>query len=345
MAVLDSIYNTIAGNIESLITGKYAAIVGLVEGPLQAGLAINLIVCGYAIMRGIANEPWGAYLTTWFKAYLVILAATTSFGPWAATEAQRLPDQLVSALGGSSIAGQFDQFIQTTSKAAEAVSAQAEDWTINLGPGISFTIPDPIAAILYYVVLFFAYVVAAIALVFALFVKFGLAVSIAVGPIFVGLLMFNSTSGFFSSWLGAILNYAIQSAALALVFQFVVGTVFSFIGIVQADGAGAAAVYGALLLQLVIIFVGGFLIVQTSAIASSLAGGGGGASGSALVNAIIPSPRSSGRAVLGAARSVRRATGRRLQGSNAGGPGPTQTTERSSTGITSLRGASSTGPR
>lgn len=348
MAVLESIYNSIAGNIDSLVTGKYSAIVEIVQGPLQVGLAINLIVCGYAIMRGISNEPWGAYLATWFKAYLVIVAATSNFGPWAATLAQDLPDQLVAALGGTNIAGQFDAFVQSTSSAAFSLVSKSKPLIDKL-PLLGIPLPDLYAYLLYFVILIVAYLAAAIALVLALFVKFGLAVTVAVGPIFVGLLMFSSTSGFFSSWLSAVLNYAIQGAALALSFTFVSGTVWAFAAKISATGDARIAIYLALILQLVIVLVGGFLILQTSAIANALAGGGGGASGTQFVSSVLPSPGAAGRFATGAARlgarvaaSAARLGARGLRaGSSAAASGARAAARSASGGISRLRGASS----
>lgn len=346
MAVLDSIYNTIAGNIDSLVTGKYAAIVGLIEGPLQVGLAINLIVCGYAIMRGISNEPWGAYLTTWFKAYLVILAATSNFGPWAATLAQNLPDQLVSALGGTNIAAQFDAFVQNTASASYSLVLTAKPYVEEL-PVLGIPLPDLFAYFLYFLVLIGAYLGASIALVLALFLKFALAITIAVGPIFVGLLMFNSTSGMFFGWLQSALNYSIQSAALALSFVFVTGTVWSFASNVSAAGDSRTAIYLALIFQLAIVLIGAFLVLQASTIAASF--GGGAASGAGLVSAVLPSSRTSRRLAAAGTRLASRgsaALGRGgIRTARAAATGAGNATRAAASGITSLRGASSSAPR
>src|SRR3546814_4570840 len=65
---------------------------------------------GYAIMRGVSNEPFGNYLSTWLKSYLVIIAATSSLAPAIASAAQSLPDQLAAALGGN-MATSFDSFV------------------------------------------------------------------------------------------------------------------------------------------------------------------------------------------------------------------------------------------
>src|SRR3546814_6502895 len=78
------------GQITGALAGRYAAVQGLVEAPLHTAMAINLIIVGYAIMRGVSNEPFGNYLSTWLKSYLVIIAATSSLAPAIASAAQSL---------------------------------------------------------------------------------------------------------------------------------------------------------------------------------------------------------------------------------------------------------------
>lgn len=336
VAMFDSIYNAIAGNIDGLISGKYSAVVGMVSGPLHTAMAINLMVCGFAIMRGVSNEPWGAYLTTYFKAYMVIMAATSNFGPWAASLAQSLPDQLVGALGGTSIGGQFDTFIETVSAAAHGLATSAPKWNWDLGIA-SFETDDWGALFLYFCVVIATYISAAVAMVMALFIKFGLAVTIAVGPIFVGMLMFNSTSGLFFSWVGAVLNLAIQSAAIALAFVFVSGSVWSYAANAGAAGGDWLAIYSALIFQVAIVLVGAFLFLQASAIGSFA--GGGGATGSPLVSAVLPSSRSLGRWARGGGRAIGGTRG--ALGSAGAAWGRARERAWNPAGITRLRGASS----
>ena len=107
---LDAIYNTLEGQITGTLAGKYAAVTGLVSAPLQTAMAINLVIVGFAVMRGISNEPFGNYLGTWLKCYLVILAATSSLASQIASAAQNAPDLLSGALGGN-LSTSFDTFV------------------------------------------------------------------------------------------------------------------------------------------------------------------------------------------------------------------------------------------
>ena len=104
---LDAIYNMIEGQITGTLAGKYAAVQGLVAAPLQTAMLINLVIVGYAVMRGVSQEPFGNYLATWLKCYLVIVAATSSIAPQIAAAAQAAPDQLAGALGGGALNASF----------------------------------------------------------------------------------------------------------------------------------------------------------------------------------------------------------------------------------------------
>jgi type IV secretion system protein VirB6 len=278
--------------MENIWTG-FNTISGLVAGPLQTAMAINLMICGFAIMRGIVNEPWGAYLSTWLRAELVILAATSSFGPWLGSVAWGLPDQFAAAIGGGAIGGSFDTFIDTVSSSAWAAAEAAPKWKIDFGLD-TFEVQDIFASVLALIVVVCAWIAAAIAMIMALFTKFALAVTIAVGPIFVAGLIFNSSSGMFFSWLGAVINSAINAAAVAAALTFVTNTVWSFATLASAEGSSGVYVYGLLIAQSIIAIVGGMLVMQASSIASFA--GGGGASGNSLVSAVMPSQRTIGRA-------------------------------------------------
>ena len=284
---LDAIYTMLQGEITGTLSGKYAAVQGLVSGPLQTAMAINLVICGYAIMRGVSNEPFGSYLGTWLKAYLVIMAATSSLAPQIAAAAQSLPDQLSSAMGGGALSASFDTFVHNAVEPAKTINNSMPPWEINLGL-TTLTVPNLATGLMVMLVIVVAYLIAAIAMTMVLFVKLGLFVTIATMPIFVGALIFPSSSGLFFSWLGATLNYAIQTAAIAVVLVFVVNLIGAIPAAVGVGASGTTwAALEAMALQLVALFIGGFLIMQAQSIGSFA--GGGGASAAGFLAALYPS--------------------------------------------------------
>jgi type IV secretion system protein VirB6 len=204
------------------------------------------------------------------------------------------------------MAGAFDAHIGEVSNAAFSLAQSAPKWTWLAG------IPDLFALLLATVVTMLAYFSAAIGLTMALITKVSLAVIIAVGPIFVGALMFNSSSGMFFNWLGAALGAAISSASVAAIYAFVSGMIWSLEG--TGAGSGQFEVYLGLIQMAVISFIGGYLLLQAPNIANI--GGSGGASGGGLVSMMMPtnSMRQIGNytrgKVGGAARSGVKAAGR-----------------------------------
>lgn len=339
--MLDQIYNMLEGQITGTLAGKYAAVQGLVAAPLQTAMLINLVIVGYAVMRGVSQEPFGNYLATWLKCYLVIVAATSSIAPQIAAAAQAAPDQLAAALGGGALNASFDSFVQNAVEPALTIHESMEPW-FTATSWIPITVPNLATGAMVIIILLVSYLIAAIALVTVLFIKFGLFVTIATMPIFVGALIFPSSSGLFFSWLGAVLNYAIQTAAVALALVLVMAVVAAIPGSLQVGAGGDfwTAII-AMVSQLVIVIVGGFLILQAQSIGSFA--GGGGSSGAGFLSALYPSTlqrslmRSINRSPRTAARGVGNAAGWSLR---------TQSQQRqsfinSARGRTSMGGASS----
>lgn len=283
---LDAIYNMLEGQITGTLAGKYAAVMAFVSTPLQTAMAINLVIVGFAVMRGVSNEPFGNYLSTWLKCYLVILAATSSLAPQIASAAQQAPDQLASALGGGPLAASFDAFVKNAVGPALKIHNSMAPW-VEATRWIPVTIPNLATGFMVIVILLLAYIIAAIALAVVLFIKFGLFVTIATMPIFVGALIFPSSSGLFFSWLGAILNYAIQTAAVSIALLFVVALVNSIPNSVGVGSGGDTwTALMAMALQLVAVLVGGFIVLQAQSIGSFA--GGGGSSAAGFLSAIYP---------------------------------------------------------
>lgn len=288
---IDSLYTTLNSQLVETLSGKYSAVISMVSGPLQIAMAINLVVVGFAVMRGISQEPFGAYLGTWLKCYLVILAATSSIAPQIAAAAQAFPDQLAAAVGGGAINISFDAFVDKALKAALDIHGQQEPW-LDI-PSIGIVIPQPYTLLMAAIIAGVGYIVAGLAMVMVIFAKFGLFITIALMPIFVGALIFPSSSGLFFSWLGAVLNYSVNIVAVTLALSVSNHIMNDISGSISGAGGGAidaAAALGAGLaaqaLILGMMVVAAFLVMQAASIASFA--GGGGASGAGFLSALFP---------------------------------------------------------
>ncbi len=98
-----------------------------------------------------------------------------------------------------------------------------------------------------------------------------LAVLLALGPLFIGLLMFDATRRYFEAWLAQLANYALITILTVLVAALLLQIVESYAVQTAARGAAIATVDA---LNMVLVAVLVFLLLrQIMPIASALAGG------------------------------------------------------------------------
>lgn len=98
-----------------------------------------------------------------------------------------------------------------------------------------------------------------------------LAVLLALGPLFIGLLLFDATRRFFEAWLAQLANYALITILTVLVAALLLQVVASYAAQTAARGAAIVTVDA---LNMVLVAVLVFLVMrQVMPIAAALAGG------------------------------------------------------------------------
>lgn len=287
----------------TLVVGKYATIAGMVRGPLILSAAIYIAVVGFAIMRGIVSEGWSALMASGLKLALIIAAATGSYGSWVAASANELPNSFSAALGGSAVGGQiFDSFVLEIRSNAKAVVLSAPKVEI---PVLGYTFVDPVLSLLSAATTITAYVVAGFGLALLLFAKLALGIVLVFGPLFVALLVFDSTRGLFFGWLSQVLNFVLLTAVLTVMVTFVSGTVLVITqrmgAAIPTGGENTSAYVEILAAQIGIMILGGIFFLQAPGLASGIAGGGA-AGFASFASAVLPG-RHTARAVTAAGRS------------------------------------------
>src|SRR5699024_3248594 len=121
-----------------------------------------------------------------------------------------------------------------------------------------------------YIVAFICYLGTAALTLFAavllMIAKIAMAVLLVVGPVFILLLMFNSTKRYFSMWLGQTLNYVLSYvltvAVISLLFYFVSEYLDAMLGHTDVDSFAASAQL------LVMCGIGIIILRQVAGIAS-----------------------------------------------------------------------------
>lgn len=291
---MDDLFTTFYAQADALIltlvVDKYAAVADMVRGPLLLSAAIYIAVVGFAVMRGIVSEGWGALMASGFKLALIIAAATGSYGSWIAASANELPNSFSAALGGNAVGGAaFDDFVEEVRSNASDVAAAAPK-LFEDNPMFG-TVADPVLTFAELLVTVTAYVVAGFGLALVLFTKLALGIVLVFGPLFVAFLVFDSTRGLFFGWLSQALNFVILTAVVTVMVTFVSGTVLVVsqqMGAAIPPGVPNASPYIEILAaQIGIMILGGIFFLQAPGLASGIAGGGAAGFGQ-FVSAVLP---------------------------------------------------------
>lgn len=269
--VFSAIYTALRDALDGIVVANYTALIDFVDGPLQAAIAIYIILLGYAVMRGAIQYPFREVV---YRALLLTLLyglATNLYGAWIADLIiTGAPDELAGAIGGGDVdsAGEFfDLLLARGFEVADQISAQADVEAENDGQFINVGLTMK-SAFLIILVLISAIVCSAIGFVVLVFSIFALALLAIVGPIFVALLIFDSTRSFFFGWLGQVMNFLmlllfalILTVIVVSVSETVMATALS-IEDVTASAATAMAFY----------VIAGFFFFQIPTIAAGVAG-------------------------------------------------------------------------
>ena len=182
---------------------------GYVAGPIAVLGTISFVAMGAVLLRGMSEIPLAKFVQTAALLALVFAVAGTAghYNTYLADHLRAFPDELLGDLRRD------QRHWRTTPPSARVlddVGDQAMTGISAIWSAGGFTDPGPslFAAVLFVIFLIFG-VAAVIALATA---KIGLSLVVAVGPLMILGLLFQSTREYFTKWL----SYGIQFAFLAM---------------------------------------------------------------------------------------------------------------------------------
>ena len=276
MDFTDHVFTTMFEALNSAlvgIVGKYAAVIGIVSPALRIGIVIYISLLGYAIMRGAVQYPFREYVYRGVQLAFLYFAVTSLYGTQIGIFALGgLPSQFATALGGADVGGLggfYDKLAGSGFTAANTMRDIAKTYQETQGtlPDVGYAV---LSGFLVVLVMVATLLCAAIGFVITAFGLFALALLSVVGPLFVAALLFESTRGYFFSWLGACINYL-----MLIVFALVLTLFLTQVGesilttISENDEIGQAAIK-----VLAFYALGFFFFLQIPMLAASLGGGG-----------------------------------------------------------------------
>lgn len=267
----DSLAN-LTNNYVETASGSLATALGPIA---LAGITLFVMVYGFMVIGGKVQAPITDFAAKAVK--MIIIAGIALNGgvymSWVVASINGFEQLLVSAmsLSGAPTAGNIyqslDEAIGRGAAVANVAFEQAADADFyDLSGGFIWTV---IGIIIYlgmtaFFLLGGAYIV---------IVKFGLAIVLALGPVFLLSLLWAPTAGFFDRWVSQVVTYILSITIVTIVLTMgiaIFDQLLSSTDLLAQENPAFAA------LQILLVgAVLGFIVVSTGSLAAGLAGGSG----------------------------------------------------------------------
>lgn len=263
------IIDPLLGQIDVAVTGFYlnaaARVAAAAVTPFRSLVTVYVFLWGLAVWRGLINEPLSDGIVRILRVVLIgtIGLGVGVYGPVIASFLYNTPGELAAVMAGGAVTPQtmMDQALSTGDDIAGAFMS-----LVSLSsPGASF------AAILSALIVWlFTAVVVLYGAALVILSKVILGIVIGLGPLFIAMLLFDSTKKFFEGWLGQALNYL-------FIFALVIVAINIMFALWQPTLAYAltnnAAGFSALIPMIIVGGASFIVLMQVPALASGLAGG------------------------------------------------------------------------
>lgn len=264
-AVFAPAYDFINSQLNVFLNERLSNVESAVAGPLRLTLVLYVTLYGIAVIRGAIQEPVMDGVNRGMKLmFIYMLATTAAYNTYVTTPLfQTIPDFLTSSITGAtgqSLGQGFDDFF---GRGIELGSK-----TMKTGTPLGFA--PYLVGLLVYIV---AVVVSGFGFAIMLVSLVTLAILVALGPIFIALLVFEPTRRYFFSWLNQGVTALATYTIIIAVFQLIKSLVASQWGAMS----GAADPEIGCLLYCAYAVLGGLFFLHVPTLAAGLAGGVGSA--------------------------------------------------------------------
>lgn len=298
-----TLFTTMYGYVETAIAGAVASfgsgLVSFVAAPLALAATIYFLLLGFAVLRGAIQAPLRELVFQAGKVGFALAAAgAVGYTTFVVNVATDLPGEIIAAGSGTPVTNPgttFDTYVSDTGKLAQRmvdantkVQAQASRGLTDFRtPLIQLTcslITYLCIALLYV----FAFLSASVGFCIVIFAKLAVSICVALAPLAVACLLFNSSRWLFDGWLKQTANYILLMVIMAIMTKFIAGLQEAAMdGILGSIGDGTVFVTmentymtlsaGVMVVATIscaaIYIVGTIFFFQSPSIAAGLAGG------------------------------------------------------------------------
>ncbi|MCP4564114.1 MAG: type IV secretion system protein [Bosea sp.] len=311
--VFDEFLKEFEQPITTFVSTSVSNLATFVDGPLRVAVLLYVVLYGFAVMRGAIAEPIQEFAWRAMRLVLIVLLASnaSSFQQYVTDLFfTSLPKEIGNALAGSALdansGAPFDKLLNKGIEVAQKIYDRA---------GLTDIAPALIAAIL----LVFTAVSGFLQFAILLYAKVGLAIVIALGPIFIALALFDATRPFAEAWTRQVANFLILHVLVVALVGLMLTSVQGFVEKYGADAAsGGAIIVGAVAISAV-LGLAAYIALQLPAIAGGLAGGGASLTARVVTSAITANAASAAVGAYAGARTAASRTAARIRERRQGG--------------------------
>jgi len=299
MVLFTTMYGYIQSAIDSAVSSFGSGLVSFVAAPLGVAATVYFLLLGFAVLRGAIQAPLRELVFQAGKVGFALAAAgAVGYSTFVVNVATNLPQQIIAAGSGTAVTNPgttFDTYVSDTSKLASRM--EKENAVIQAMPSQGITdFRTPLiqlrAALITYaciaVLYVFAFLSAAVGFCIVIFAKLAVSICVALAPLALACLLFNSSRWLFDGWLRQTSNYILLMVIMAIMTRFITGLQeASMDGIMGAIGDGSNFLLtegdiselntGMMVVSTIaccaIYIVGTIFFFQSPSIASGIAGG------------------------------------------------------------------------
>lgn len=266
MDVFTSLFESLDEVLGDYVNEAITAATGYVSGPIAVLGTISFIAMGAVLLRGMSEIPLAKFIQTAALLALVFALAGTAghYNTYLGDHLRAFPDELLATFAGVGLGNDTAIGAVLDRIGDQAMTGISAIWSAG-----GFTDPGPslFAAVLFVIFLIFG-VAAVIALATA---KIGLSLVVAVGPLMILGLLFQSTREYFTKWL----SYGIQFAFLAMFVGGIAGMADAIVDtyIDALDDSAENVDLVALMAPALMLLLLAKIFAELPSMASSLSGG------------------------------------------------------------------------
>lgn len=266
----EKLFTKLNASLTTYVGDTAASVIGAITPVVTTLLTLYVVFWGLSIMRGAINEP-----ITDGAGRIVRLAVITGialeggrYNTYISSWLFNSPDAMAAYVAGGGFAPASNvQFLDSLMGNMFDFGASYADKSA-AKPGL---MPDIPLLIMAYAIWASGIILTGYGAFLLVIAKITLSITLAIGPIFIVLTIFEATKKFFDSWLGQVLNAVFQTILTAASIKLILTLVQAYLS--DASGVAADPSLNQALPAVAYAIIGALVLMQVPSIAGALGGG------------------------------------------------------------------------